>query len=57
MITDGPFAETKEQLFGFRIMDCPTKTAAADPRRNGLLVNKINQFGEIYSIFSKSRSR
>jgi len=24
LITDGPFAETKEQLLGFYVVDCPT---------------------------------
>ena len=24
LVTDGPFAETKEQLLGFYILDCPT---------------------------------
>jgi hypothetical protein len=37
VITDGPFAETKEQLLGFYIVDCPTLedavAAARDLRR------------------------
>jgi hypothetical protein len=33
MITDGPFAETKEQLLGFYVVDCPThETAVATAR-------------------------
>lgn len=28
MVIDGPFAETKEQLLGFYIVDCPTIEAA-----------------------------
>lgn len=28
MIIDGPFAETKEQLLGFYVVDCPTIEAA-----------------------------
>ena len=37
MIIDGPFAETKEQLLGFYVVDCPTLekavTVARDLRR------------------------
>ncbi|TGQ33250.1 MULTISPECIES: YciI family protein [unclassified Mesorhizobium] len=37
MITDGPFAETKEQLLGFYVLDCATRdeaiAAARDLRR------------------------
>jgi hypothetical protein len=37
VITDGPFAETKEQLLGFYVVDCPTLedavAAARDLRR------------------------
>ena len=33
MVTDGPFAETKEQLLGFYVMDCPSlETAIAAAR-------------------------
>jgi hypothetical protein len=28
MVIDGPFAETKEQLLGFYVVDCPTLDAA-----------------------------
>jgi hypothetical protein len=28
LVTDGPFAETKEQLLGFYVVDCPTREAA-----------------------------
>jgi hypothetical protein len=28
IITDGPFAETKEQLLGLYVVDCPTREAA-----------------------------
>jgi hypothetical protein len=30
MLTDGPFAETKEQLGGFFILDCPNVAAAVE---------------------------
>jgi len=31
---DGPFAETKEQLLGFYVVDCPTEEAAIEAARN-----------------------
>jgi len=34
MIIDGPFAETKEQLLGFYIVDCPTLEAAIAAARD-----------------------
>jgi hypothetical protein len=34
MIIDGPFAETKEQLLGFYIVDCPTLEAAIATARD-----------------------
>ena len=34
MIIDGPFAETKEQLLGFYIVDCPTIDAAIAAARD-----------------------
>lgn len=33
MVIDGPFAETKEQLLGFYVMDCPTREAAVEAAR------------------------
>ncbi|MCF3933114.1 YciI family protein [Acuticoccus sp. M5D2P5] len=30
MVHDGPFAETKEQLLGFYVIDCETQEAAQD---------------------------
>ena len=33
VILDGPFAETKEQLLGFYIVDCPTLDHAIDAAR------------------------
>jgi hypothetical protein len=30
MVIDGPFAETKEQLLGFYVVDCPTLEEAID---------------------------
>ena len=33
MVLDGPFAETKEQLLGFYVVDCATDDAAVDVAR------------------------
>ena len=33
VMTDGPFAETKEQLLGFYIVDCPTLEDAVEAAR------------------------
>lgn len=33
MIVDGPFAETKEQLLGFYVVDCPNEQEAMDAAR------------------------
>jgi hypothetical protein len=30
LVTDGPFAETKEQLLGFYVVDCETRDAAIE---------------------------
>jgi hypothetical protein len=34
MMIDGPFAETKEQLLGFYVVDFPDEDAAADAVRH-----------------------
>ena len=34
MVLDGPFAETKEQLLGFYVVDCATEDAALDIARD-----------------------
>ena len=34
VVLDGPFAETKEQLLGFYVMDCPTEEAAIQAARD-----------------------
>jgi hypothetical protein len=34
MVVDGPFAETKEQLLGFYVVDCPTLDAAVATARD-----------------------
>ena len=34
MIMDGPFAETKEQLLGLYVVDCPTLEAAIAAARD-----------------------
>jgi hypothetical protein len=33
MVLDGPFAETKEQLLGFYVVDCETRDAAVAAAR------------------------
>lgn len=34
IVLDGPFAETKEQLLGFYIVDCETREAAVEAARD-----------------------
>ena len=34
LVIDGPFAETKEQLLGFYLIDCATEDAALDAARD-----------------------
>ena len=34
LVIDGPFAETKEQLLGFYIVDCPSLDAAIDTAKD-----------------------
>jgi hypothetical protein len=34
MVIDGPFAETKEQLLGLYVVDCPTLEAAVGAARD-----------------------
>lgn len=34
MVIDGPFAETKEQLLGFYVVDCATRDAAIEAARD-----------------------
>lgn len=34
MVIDGPFAETKEQLLGFYVVDCATREAAIEAARD-----------------------
>lgn len=38
-VVDGPFAETKEQLLGFYVLNCPTREAAVDAARELKRVN------------------
>ena len=47
LIIDGPFAETKEQLLGFYIVDCETLEAALDVARD---LAKANPGGGSYEI-------
>jgi len=39
MVLDGPFAETKEQLLGFYVVDCASEDAALDVARQLRQVN------------------
>jgi hypothetical protein len=34
VVVDGPFAETKEHLLGFYVVDCPTREAAIEAARD-----------------------
>ena len=34
MVTDGPFAETKEQLLGFYVLDCPSLEEAIEAAKD-----------------------
>ena len=39
LVVDGPFAETKEQLLGFYVVDCASEDAAIDAARDLRRVN------------------
>jgi hypothetical protein len=39
LVIDGPFAETKEQLLGFYVIDCATEDAAIEAVRDLRRVN------------------
>jgi hypothetical protein len=39
VVIDGPFAETKEQLLGFYVVDCATEDAAIEAARDLRRVN------------------
>jgi hypothetical protein len=45
-VIDGPFAETKEQLLGFYMLDCANQDAAVDAARELQSVNP----GAVYEI-------
>ena len=45
-VTDGPFAETKEQLLGFYVLDCANQDAAIEAARELQNVNP----GAVYEI-------
>jgi len=49
MVLDGPFAETKEQLLGFYVVDCENEAAALDIARDLRRVNPSAVY-EIRSI-------
>ncbi len=46
MVLDGPFAETKEQLLGFYVLDCADEDAAIEAARTLLRANP----GAVYEI-------
>jgi hypothetical protein len=45
-VIDGPFAETKEQLLGFYMLDCANEDAAVDAARE---LQRVNP-GAVYEI-------
>ena len=45
-VTDGPFAETKEQLLGFYMLDCANAEAAVEAARE---LQRVNP-GAVYEI-------
>jgi hypothetical protein len=45
-VIDGPFAETKEQLLGFYMLDCADENAAVDAARE---LQRVNP-GAVYEI-------
>jgi hypothetical protein len=45
-VIDGPFAETKEQLLGFYLLDCANEVAAVDAARE---LQRVNP-GAVYEI-------
>jgi len=45
-VLDGPFAETKEQLLGFYVLDCASEDAAIDAARD---LRRVNP-GAVYEI-------
>ncbi len=51
MVLDGPFAETKEQLLGFYVVDCADRDAALDVARQ---LRKVNP-SAVYEIREISR--
>jgi len=42
-ITDGPFAETKEQLLGFYVVECATREEAIETAKQLALANSLAQ--------------
>ena len=50
LVTDGPFAETKEHIAGFDIMECASMEAAVEEARNHPLARfgaiDVRAFGE-----------
>ena len=45
-VIDGPFAETKEQLLGFYVLDCANRDAAVEAARE---LQRVNP-GAVYEI-------
>ncbi len=46
LVVDGPFAETKEQLLGFYVVDCASEHAAIEAARD---LHRVNP-GAVYEI-------
>jgi hypothetical protein len=50
MVIDGPFAETKEQLLGFYVVDCASLDAAIDTAKELAKANPITGSYEIRPV-------
>lgn len=57
MVLDGPFAETKEQLLGFFIVDCASLDAAIDTARDLARANPGTGSYEIRPVAQLHESR
>jgi hypothetical protein len=50
-VTDGPFAETKEQLLGLYVVDCPSMDDAVDVARSLPVLNSIFEIRPVERYF------
>ncbi len=51
LVTDGPFAETKEQLLGFYIVDCETLEAAVEIARSLPSIDSVFEVRPVKQYF------